>query len=36
MKKKEHKRCEIIEDTCDKNIIGRENISIKMRIIINK
>lgn len=31
MKKKEHKRCGIREERCDKNVIGKENNNIKMK-----
>lgn len=34
--KKEHKRCEIREEMCDKNGIGRENNNIKMRMYKRK
>lgn len=31
MEKKEHKRCDIREERCDKNVNERENNSIKMK-----
>ena len=31
MKKKKHKRYEIREERCDKNVIRRENSNVKMR-----